>query len=194
MQQIDESIFLFLNGLHNHFFDVFFWWATDAVNYLPFHIIAILVVTWLAYREFGKKIWMALLFVVLTILFVTLTALLIEQSCELIKHSVCRLRPTHNPDIASLVHVVNDYRGGKYGFPSAHAGNTFGIAMFLYCAMRPQRWTVIFFVWAAIMSYSRIYLGVHYLSDILCGAALGTLIGWGMAAVFRKIRLLSRIT
>jgi undecaprenyl-diphosphatase len=183
MQQIDQSVLFFFNGLNNHFFDVFFWYATDALVYLPLYLIA----TWLAYKQFGKKIWILLIFVILTVL-------LTDQSCNIIKYTVCRLRPTNNPEIASLIHVVKDcqgdeYRGGLYGFPSAHACNTFGMAVFLHCIMRPKRWglTLAFFAWAVIMSYSRIYLGVHYPSDILCGAVLGVVIGFGMAALFRKI-------
>jgi len=178
MQQIDQSIFFFLNGLHNQFFDTFFWYATQGAIYLPLYVIA----AWLAYKQFGKGFWLLFLVVILTVL-------LTDQSCNLIKHTVCRLRPTYNPDIAALVHIVNDYRGGDYGFPSAHACNTFGMAVFLSGVIRPKRWgfTLAFFTWAAIMSYSRIYLGVHYLSDILCGAALGVFIGWGMAFVVRKL-------
>jgi len=171
MQQIDQSVLFFLNGLHNQFFDVFFWYATDKFVYLPLYIIA----TWLAYKQFGKKIWILLLFVILTVA-------LTDQSCNIIKDAVERLRPSRNPDIAPLIHIVNAYEGGDYGFPSAHACNTFGIAVFLYCVLRPKRWgfTLALFAWATLMSYSRIYLGVHYPLDILCGATLGTLIGWGM--------------
>ena len=178
MQQIDQSVFFFLNGFHNQFFDTFFWYATKGLTYLPLYLIAL----WLAYKQFGKKFWLLFLFVVLTFL-------LTDQSCDLIKQTVCRLRPTYNPDIASLVHIVNGYRGGDYGFPSAHACNTFGMAVFLYGVMRPKRWglTLAFFTWATVMSYSRIYLGVHYLSDILCGAALGASIGLGMVFVVRKL-------
>jgi undecaprenyl-diphosphatase len=178
MQQIDQSVFFFFNGFHNRFFDEFFWYATDARIYLPLYLIG----TWLAYKQFGSKIWLLLIFVILTVA-------LTDQSCNLVKHMVCRLRPANDPQIASLVHTVSDYQGGEYGFPSAHACNTFGMAMFLYCVMRPKRWgfTLAFFAWAAIMSYSRIYLGVHYPLDILGGAILGVSIGWGMAVFLRKL-------
>jgi len=178
MQQIDQTVLFFLNGLRHQFFDVFFWYATDMVYYLPLYIIA----TWLAYKQFGKRIWLLLLFVILTVL-------LTDQICDFLKQTICRLRPTHNPEIASLVHTVNGYRGEIYGFPSAHACNTFGMAVFLYRAVRPKRlgFTLALFTWAALMSYSRIYLGVHYLSDILCGATLGASIGLGTSTVVRKI-------
>jgi undecaprenyl-diphosphatase len=180
MQQIDQSVFFFLNGLHSHFFDTFFWYATDGVIYLPLYLIAI----WLAYKQFGKGVLMVLLFVIVIFL-------LSEYSCNFLKDTVCRLRPTQNPDIASLVHTVNDYRGGKYGFPSAHACNTFAVSLFLYRILRPKRWgvTATLFTWTALMSYSRIYLGVHYPGDILCGALGGVLIGWGMSALFRFLML-----
>jgi len=183
MQQIDQSVLFFLNGLHNQFFDLFFGYATRAEIYLPLYLLGI----WLAYKQFGKKIWIFAIFIILTVL-------LTDQSCNILKETVCRLRPTHNPEIASFIHTVNDYEGGRYGFPSAHACNTFGIAVFLYCVLRPKRWgvTAILFTWAAMMSYSRIYLGVHYPGDILCGAALGVLIGLGMAMFFRKISALKK--
>jgi len=178
MQQVDQTVFLFLNGLHNQFFDLFFWYATDMTIYLPLYLIA----GWLAYKQFGWRVLVLLLFVILTIV-------LTDQSCNILKqHLVCRLRPARNPDIDSLVHIVNGYRGEQYGFPSAHACNTFGMAIFLYRVLRPQRWgfTLALFAWAALMAYSRIYLGVHYPADILCGATLGAAIGWGMSAIFRK--------
>ena len=177
MQQIDQSVLFFLNGLHNQFFDRFFWYATKPEVYLPLYFIGMV----LAYRQFGKKIWLLLFCIVLM-------ALLTEQCCEIIKDAVCRLRPTHNPNIAPLIHIVNDYRGGKYGFPSAHACNTFGVAAFLYCIMSPKYWSFKwgFFTWAAMMAYSRIYLGVHYPLDILCGAGLGVSIGLGTAMLATK--------
>jgi undecaprenyl-diphosphatase len=178
MQQIDESVLFFLNGLNNQFFDGFFWYVTKGIIYLPLYLLAV----WFGIKQFG---WRALILVA----FAGLTFALTDQSCAFIKDAVCRLRPTHDPDIFSLIHTVNNYRGGLYGFPSAHACNTFGMAVFLCGVLRPKRWwfTAAFFVWAALLSYSRIYLGVHYPLDILCGGAMGAFIGWGMAVVFLKI-------
>lgn len=182
LQQIDESILYFLNGLHNTYFDAFFWCGTNAWSYLPLY----LVVIWLLYKQYGNKIWLPVLFVILTVV-------LTDQTINIIKGSVQRLRPTHNPDVAPFIHTVNGYRGGFYSFPSGHAGNIFGMAVFLYRIIAPKRWplTVALFAWAAIMAYSRIYLGVHYPGDILVGTILGVAIGfftsWLMMRVYRKI-------
>ena len=177
LQQIDESILYFLNGLHSQYFDAFFWCGTNGLTYIPLY----LVVVWLLYKQFGNKIW-------LPILFIMLTVLLTDQSTNLIKSIVQRLRPARDPDVAPFLHIVNEYRGGFYSFPSGHACNTFGLAVFLYRIIRPKRWgfTVAIFGWAAIMTYSRIYLGVHYPGDILVGGILGTAIGFLTSWLARK--------
>ena len=97
-------------------------------------------------------------------------------AARVIKESVQRLRPTHNPAIESLVHIVNDYRGGSYGFVSNHASNTFALAVFLSLLFRNRYFSIGILIWAAVVSYSRIYLGVHYPGDIIGGALLG--VGW----------------
>lgn len=101
-----------------------------------------------------------------------------------------RLRPCHNPEIASLVHLV-DGCGGQYGFLSSHATNSFALAWFtglLY--KRHYKYTLsLMLIWAALVSYSRIYVGVHYLGDILCGAILGSTVG---ILVYYLMRFCSR--
>jgi undecaprenyl-diphosphatase len=88
-----------------------------------------------------------------------------------------RPRPSHNPEMAGLVHIVNDYRGGQFGFVSSHAANFFGVATFLSSQFKNYKWSFVLLGWAALISYSRIYLGVHYPLDIICGAVLGAVIG-----------------
>jgi undecaprenyl-diphosphatase len=90
-----------------------------------------------------------------------------------------RLRPSHEPSLEGLVHLVEGYKGGTYGFASSHAANTFGTAMFLYLLFRIKKsWIVWLFPWAAFVSYTRIYLGVHYPGDIVGGAGVGLLCAW----------------
>jgi undecaprenyl-diphosphatase len=89
-----------------------------------------------------------------------------------------RLRPSHEPELEGLLHLVDGYRGGLYGFASSHAANTFGVAIFIWLSLRKHyRWIGVIFIWAILMSYTRIYLGVHYPTDILVGAIIGSLCG-----------------
>lgn len=90
-----------------------------------------------------------------------------------IKNVVCRPRPSHDPAVMDLLSYVNGYRGGAYGFPSNHASNGFAAATFLALLLRNRWVTLSVFLWAVGSCYSRMYLGVHYPSDILCGAMLG---------------------
>tara|TARA_R110001592_G_scaffold246255_1_gene507945 strand:- start:4748 stop:5164 length:417 start_codon:yes stop_codon:yes gene_type:complete len=94
------------------------------------------------------------------------------------KEVFMRLRPCHNPEIANLVHIVNDHCGGQFGFVSSHATNTFALAVFVGLLLKKQiSWLLpILVFWAAVVSYSRVYLGVHYPGDIVGGALLGAII------------------
>lgn len=176
--QIDQELLQYLNSLHCTFGDFFFWYATNMLYWIPLYVVFI----YLLYRQYGKQIWLPLLFLIITIF-------LTDQISNLIKHAVERLRPTHNPEISYLLHMVNDYRGGHFSFPSGHATNTFGVAVFLFRIMQKRRWwlTLALFGWCTIMTYSRIYLGVHFPLDIICGAILGTLIALFTSWIFLKI-------
>lgn len=100
-----------------------------------------------------------------------------------------RLRPCHNPDIANLVHIVDGHCGGQFGFVSSHATNTFALAFFVGSLLKKHiSWLLpLLLVWAGIVSYSRIYLGVHYPGDVLCGALLGVIIAKFVLVTFKYI-------
>jgi undecaprenyl-diphosphatase len=109
--------------------------------------------------------------------FAILVTLCDQISASIIKPCFARLRPTHHPDFMNLVQTVNGYRGGRYGFVSSHAANGFGAATFMALVYRYKWVTASVFLWALVSSYSRIYLGVHFISDILGGMALGVVLG-----------------
>jgi undecaprenyl-diphosphatase len=170
-QDIDQKFFLFLNGLHTSFLDPLMWQISGRIIWIPLY--ALIIFFMMRQRKWNG--WVTLLAIVLMII-------LSDQLSDLVKDSVQRLRPTHNPMIENLVHVIkdphgHDYRGGSYGFVSSHACNSFAVAVFVSLFFR-RRWVTIgMFSWALLVCYSRIYLGVHYPLDILGGAVLGSAIG-----------------
>jgi undecaprenyl-diphosphatase len=109
-------------------------------------------------------------------------------SVELFKEVFQRYRPSRNLEMYDLVHVVNEYRGGKYGFVSSHATNFFGTATFLFMVFRKPypKWAPFVFLFSGLVAYTRIYLGVHYPADIVCGAIIGALIGWIIFKAFNR--------
>ncbi len=160
---LDQNLFLYLNSLHNSFGDHFFYMYTDTLIWLPLYASILYVII----KQQGQKSW-------ITILFIILMVVLCDQiSSQIFKDGFQRLRPSQNPLLEGLVHLVNGRKGGLYGFVSSHAANSFGLAMFSSLLFRYKPLTIVIFIWALINSYSRIYLGLHYLGDILGGGLLG---------------------
>ena len=177
LANIDQQWFLTLNGINSAFFDELFWLITGKFAWIP--MICVLL-----YCSFRHNWKVGVSMIVAVALVITLCD---QISSGIIKDAVCRLRPTHDPDIGGLVHVVNDYRGGQYGFVSSHAANSFGVAVFLAMVFRRRLFTWVILAWALILSYSRIYLGVHYPGDIVCGGLLGAALGALVYCMYKKV-------
>lgn len=181
LQQVDTSIFLTLNGMHTDFFDQFMMAATGRFTWVPFYV-ALAVMLWLRY---GLK--RTLLVLVSVALLITLA----DQICaSWLRPMIQRLRPAHpdNP-LAPMVTLVNGYRGGHYGFPSSHGSNSFALALFLSLVYRRRLLTWTVYVWALLHVYTRIYLGVHYVGDILVGAMLGSMLAVAVYEVYQRLRV-----
>lgn len=174
---IDTSCTLAVNQFNSPWFDRFFFSFTQTVVWIP---LALLLV-FLIYRRWRwNSVWI--------ILFLALAILAADQiSSSLIKPVVERFRPSRNPDIAGMVHIVNDYRGGLYGFVSSHAANAAAFVLFTSLVFKRVLYSVSFSLWALLTAYSRVYLGVHYLGDILCGAAVGLAVGGLMYWLMIKV-------
>lgn len=167
LSDIDARLLLIVNGAHSPFFDAVMWCISGRWIWVPFYAV-------LAYLLFRRMSWKRASICLVTIGLIILAA---DQTCAtLIRPEIGRLRPANlNNPLSSFVHVVNGYRGGRYGFPSCHAANTFAIAVFMSLVIRHKWFTVMMFSWAFVVSYSRMYLGVHYFGDLFCGATIGSL-------------------
>jgi undecaprenyl-diphosphatase len=174
LNNIDTRLFLFLNGLNSDTFDGIMAWISGKTTWWPFYL-AILV-----YMTYRIRRWMFVL-----VPFIVLCVAATDQvSVQLFKEVFERLRPCHEPELQGLVHLVNDRCGGQFGFVSSHAANTFGIAMLLSLIVRQRWFTIVLMIWATLVGYSRIYLGVHYPGDVLGGALLGLLLGYLVFRLF----------
>lgn len=174
LDQIDKSWLLALNGLHHPVLDFIMYWTSEKFIWIPLYAFLI----WQIIRKYKRKSWMVLLAVAVLI---TLT----DQVSFFFKNYLMRPRPTHDPEIGHLVHIVNNYRGGNFGYFSGHASSSFAAAVFAI-RMLDYRWrlpAVLLLAWAVLVSYSRIYLGVHYPFDVLTGAVFGSLLAWGISVI-----------
>lgn len=167
LSDIDARLLLIVNGAHSPFFDSVMWCISGRWIWVPFYAV-------LAYLLFRRMSWKRASICLVTIGLIILAA---DQTCAtLIRPEIGRLRPANlNNPLSSFVHVVNGYHGGRYGFPSCHAANTFALAVFMSLVIRHKWFTVMMFSWAFVVSYSRMYLGVHYFGDLFCGATIGSL-------------------
>lgn len=167
LDKFDKELFLKLNQLHTPWLDPIMDWVSYSI--VPVYLILIITVLF-GLKYFGKK---GLLIAFIALLNFGATDAI---SARLFKPYFERLRPCHSPELENLYHTVGKCWGGKFGFVSSHASNTFGIAIFLWLIFRKRnKWFSLFLPWATLVSYSRIYLAKHYPGDIIGGAILGGL-------------------
>jgi undecaprenyl-diphosphatase len=167
LKAIDTKLFFFFNGNHTAFMDSVMAAVGDKYTWIPFYLVLFFFV----WRRTKRRAWQVALAVGVLI------ALSDQISVHLFKETFQRYRPCHNLLLKDKVHVLNGYCGGLYGFVSSHAANTFALTTFLIFFFRNKYFALFMYLWAAFVSYSRVYAGVHYPFDIVGGMVLGIFLG-----------------
>ena len=166
---LDKSLFVFLNALGSELFDIFWMLVTDKKSSIPLYLFLIYYIhKKLSNTEFIKYLVLISILIVFT-----------DQTSNLFKDYFERLRPCHDETINGHIRIVKASCGGLYGFFSAHAANSFALASFFYFSLK--RFSSNFkylFLWASIVSYSRIYIGVHFPVDVIFGSFFGIFLGY----------------
>lgn len=174
LKELDRELLLYLNSFHSPFWDPIMFWVTKTLFWLPLYLFLVYLIV----RYFKQDWWIVIIGIVITILLTD------RITSGFMKPFFERLRPSREPSLEGLVHLVKDsagkiYYGGKFGFASSHAANTFATAMFFWLLFRHRyKWIWTLFIWAVVMTYTRIYLGAHYPGDILVGLLIGLGCGW----------------
>ncbi|RNC89541.1 MAG: phosphatase PAP2 family protein [Allomuricauda sp.] len=166
----DRELFLFLNGLGTETWDSFWLFTTRSKNSIPLYAVLL----FLTYRYLGLK--KTLVVIVAIALLITAT----DQLSNFFKYGIRRLRPCHDSDISGIMRLVKSYCGGKFAYFSAHAANSFAVASFfsLLFIKKYRVLVILLMVWACLVAYSRIYIGVHFPLDVLTGMLVGSFFGW----------------
>ncbi|MGE0636769.1 MAG: phosphatase PAP2 family protein [Bacteroidia bacterium] len=179
LKQFDRKLFLLINGCNSEVFDNIMVVISGKFSWIPFYAFLL----YLLIRVIGKNIVYA---IPIVILLITLSD---QGSVILFKNYFQRLRPCHEESLKPLVHLVNGNCGGQFGFISSHASNTMAISFFVFLFLKNTfgNKMMLIFVFPLIVSYSRIYLGIHYPSDVVCGMIFGATVGYLVAVLTQKI-------
>lgn len=180
----DKQVMIFLNNLGSSTFDPFWILVSEKWFWIPLYVIFL----YFLYKNFNKKS----LFYIL--LFVALGITASDQIANIFKFGFERLRPCHDPSLEGLLREVKC--GGKFGFYSAHSSNSFFVATYLTMLLgkKIKQLPYFLFVWAAIVAYSRVYLGMHFPGDIIVGAIMGILLALFFGTLARKVIKKSEVT
>lgn len=177
IQEIDTRLLVYLNSLGSETFDPLWLIITKQVYWTPFFLFLFFLI----YKKIGiKQTLYVLLFIAVLIAFT-------DQTTNLFKNTFQRLRPCNNPEINTIIRIVQSR--SSYSFFSGHAANTMAVATFLFLVLKRHfKYLGFLFLWPLIFAYSRIYLGLHYPGDILTGYFFGALFGFLMFKLYQNLK------
>lgn len=177
----DKEATLFLNYNMGTYADSIFWCLSSKLIWIPIAIFFLYLIAVKKDYSLAMKIFI--------VIGLAITITLCDQiSSSLFKPLVARYRPSHDIEINAMLHYVNNYHGGRYGFMSSHAANAFGAALLGSKIIRKKYFTIFIFTLATLVAYSRIYLGVHFLGDVVCGAIVGITVAYGIYYLLKLLR------
>lgn len=176
LADLDKELFLFLNSLHVDWMDSIMTFISGTLSWVPFYAVLL----YLVYKHYKKETFLVVIGVILLIICSD------QISAQVFKPLFERPRPCHNEEIKALVYLPNGHCGGSYGFISSHACNVFALAVYMTHILRRYYSKIawLMFIWAAVIGYSRIYMGVHYPGDVIVGSIVGILIGFAVSKLY----------
>ena len=192
---IDTEILLAINGWHAPWADTLMWIISAKATWIPLYLLLIGMLVW-RYRQPASTPIKWLQKVPACVVMIVVIGLAVGAAdfiaSGILKDWVARPRPSRVPELEGVLHLVNGYKSGQYGFVSSHAANTMAVALLFSLIWRNKIATVGLMLWVAANCYSRMYLGVHYPTDILGGLIVGSLVAVGGYWLLGRCRLVER--